>query len=73
MQDLLKTSFMYKGLLSSKNLNTFGRETWSKSIISRRLIYLFEFSYSNGRYYLVKGRNVHICFEEFITLFWLFY
>ena len=62
MQDLSKTSFMHKGHLSSKNLNTFGSETLSKSIINRKLIYLFEFSYSNKLYYLVEGRNVHITF-----------
>ena len=60
---------MYKGHLSSKNLNTFGSETLPKSIINRKLICLFEFSYSNGLYYLVEGRNVHICFEEFVYNF----
>ena len=43
-------------------------ETLPKSIINTKLIYLFEFSYSN-ELYLVEGRNVHICFEEFVTLF----
>ena len=65
-------SCSYKGHLSLKNLNTFGSETLSKSIINRKLIYLFEFSYSNRLYYVVEGRNVHICFEEFETLIWLF-
>ena len=69
MQDLSKTSLMYKGHLSWKNLNRFGSDTLSKSIINRKLIYLFEFGDSNGLYYLVEGRNLHICFEEFLTLF----
>ena len=73
MQEFSKTPFMYIGHLSSKNLNAFGSERLSKSIINRKLIYLFEFSYSNGLYYIVEGRNVHICFEEFVTLLWIFY
>ena len=44
-------------------------ETLPKSIINTKLTYLFEFSYSNELYYLVEGRNVHICFEESVTLF----
>ena len=68
-----RLSCSYEGHLSSKNLSTFGSETLSESIINRKLIYLFEFSYFNGLYYLVEGRNVHICFAEIVTLFWLFY
>ena len=64
-----RLSCSYEGHLSSKNLSTFGSETLSESIINRKLIYLFEFSYSNGLYYLVEGRNVHICFAEIVTLF----